>query len=379
MPHPADAAPAVPARAPLTPREIRIILSGIMLAMFLAALNQTIVATALPTIGRELHDFENLSWIITAYLLTSTAVAPLYGKMADIHGRRTMMLAGTGLFVVGSAICGAAPNMIVLVIGRGLQGLGGGELLPLVQIIIADVVAPRERGRYQAFIGSVWVAAGISGPVVGGFFAEHLHWSLIFWINVPLGLAGMLISHVTLKRLPPHHRWHQLDILGAALMMVAATAPAVGFDLGRHPLSLGLAADRRPDRAVRRAVGRLRGPRLTPATEPFLPLTVLTNPVVRWGCVASACAVGTSIGLTVYVPLYYEIVHHLSASNSGLALIPVAVMTTPGSVASSRSMMYLEHYKRVALAFVSLAIAAILWLAWMPALPLPPPSWCSWA
>lgn len=369
VPHPHAIPGPGPARAPLTPKEIRIILSGIMLAMFLAALNQTIVATALPTIGRELHDFENLSWIITSYLLTSTAVAPLYGKMADIHGRRTMMLAGTGLFVAGSAICGAAPNMIVLVIGRGLQGLGGGGLLPLVQIIIADVVAPRERGRYQAFIGSVWVAAGISGPVVGGFFAEHLHWSLIFWINVPVGLAGILISHVTLKRLPIHHRWHQLDLLGAALMMAAATSLLLAltsggtrFPWGSLPI-IGLIA-------LSGLLWAAFAVRLTRASEPFLPLTVLNNPVVRWGCVASACAVGTSIGLTVYVPLYYEIVHHLSASDSGLALIPVAVMTTPGSVASSRSMMYLKHYKRVALAFVSLAIAAILWLAWMPGLPL---------
>ena len=238
-----------------------------------------------------------------------------------------------------------------------------------MQIIIADVVAPRERGRYQAFIGSVWVAAGISGPVVGGFFAEHLHWSLIFWINVPLGLAGMLISHVTLKRLPPHHRWHQLDILGAALMMVAATALLLALTSGgtrfpwASPPIVGLIA-------LSGVLWVAFAARLTRAKEPFLPLTVLTNPVVRWDASPAPARSATSIGLTVYVPLYYEIVHHLSASDSGLALIPVAVMTTPGSVASSRSMMYLQHYKRVALAFVSLAIAAILWLAWMPALPL---------
>ncbi len=148
----------------LTHGEIRTIVFGLMLAMFLAALNQTIVATALPTIGRDFHDFELLPWVVTAYLLTSTAVAPLYGKLSDIHGRRAMMLAAIGIFVAGSAACALAPNMITLILGRGLQGIGGGGILPLAQSIMADAVAPRERGRYQAYMGSVWVTAGLERP-----------------------------------------------------------------------------------------------------------------------------------------------------------------------------------------------------------------------
>ena len=187
----AHEAPSRNSRRGLSPIvEARSVIMGILLAMFLAALNQTIVATALPTIGRDLHDFENLSWTVTAYLLTSTVVASLYGKLSDIHGRRAMMLTGLGLFIAGSAICALAPNMLLLMLGRGLQGLGGGGIMPLAQMIIADVSTPRERGRYQALIGSFWVGAGIGGPVVGGFIAEHLPWSLIFWINVPLGVLG---------------------------------------------------------------------------------------------------------------------------------------------------------------------------------------------
>src|SRR4249919_3311174 len=150
--------------APLTSADVRRIFYGLMLAMFLSALNQTIVATALPTIGRDLQDFENLSWTVTAYLLTSTVVASLYGKLSDIHGRRAVMLFAIGVFVAGSAICALAPNMLTLVLGRALQGLGGGGIMPLAQVIIADVSAPRERGRYQAIIGIVWVGAGIGGP-----------------------------------------------------------------------------------------------------------------------------------------------------------------------------------------------------------------------
>jgi MFS family permease len=166
---PADPLPAKPTEPKrLTHADVRTIFLGLMLTIFIGAINQTIVATALPTIGRDFGDFENLSWIVTAYLLTSTAVAPLFGKLSDIYGRRAVMLAVLGVFVVGSAVCALAPNMLLLIIGRALQGAGGGGLLPLAQIIVADVITPRERGRYQAYASVAWVAAGIAGPLLGG-------------------------------------------------------------------------------------------------------------------------------------------------------------------------------------------------------------------
>src|SRR5450756_815524 len=193
-------APPLAPKAPLTPSEVRTILMSLLLTMFLAALDQTIVATALPTIGRQFHDVSSLSWVITAYLLASTAVAPVFGTLADIYGRRSMIITALSLFIAGSILCAVAPNMPVLIMARGLQGLGGGGIMPIVQTVISDVVSPRERGQYQAYFSGVWMAAGIGGPVLGGVFAEHLHWSMIFWINVPLGIASLAVSytHLTL-------------------------------------------------------------------------------------------------------------------------------------------------------------------------------------
>src|ERR1044072_2329302 len=148
---------------------------SLLLTMFLAALDQTIVATALPTIGRQFNDVSNLSWVITAYLLASTAVAPVFGTLSDIYGRRVMITVSLVLFTAGSILCAVAPNMPVLIIARGLQGLGGGGIMPVVQTVISDVVSPRERGRDQAYFTGVWVAAGPPGPVVGGGWAGHLH------------------------------------------------------------------------------------------------------------------------------------------------------------------------------------------------------------
>ena len=193
-----------------------------MLTMFLAALDQTIVATALPTIGRQFHDVSNLSWVITAYLLASTAVAPVFGTLSDIYGRRAMIIAAMSMFIVGSVLCAMAPNMPMLIVARGLQGLGGGGILPIVQTVISDIVTPRERGQYQAYFSGVWTAAGIGGPIIGGVFAEHLHWSMIFWINVPLGVASLALLLPKMGKIPVFHRRRKVDWLGGVLLMASA-------------------------------------------------------------------------------------------------------------------------------------------------------------
>ena len=228
-------------------REVVAIIGGLALAMFLGALNQTIVATALPTIGRAFDDFENLSWVVIAYLLTSTVVAPLYGKLSDIYGRRGMMLVALGVFMAGSAACAAAPSMLMLILGRGLQGIGGGGIVPLTQSIIADAVPPRERGYYQAYTGSVWIVAGAAGPVLGGVIAEHLHWSMIFWLNVPLGLGGRdVVQPATQARAGPRARPQDRSHRRCADDGFRGRA-AAGADLGRHALSVAVAADRLSD------------------------------------------------------------------------------------------------------------------------------------
>src|SRR4030088_402167 len=214
--------PAMAPRAPLTQSEVRTILMSLMLTMFLAALDQTIVATALPTIGRQFQDVSNLSWVITAYLLASTAVAPVFGTLSDIYGRRAMIITALSLFVAGSILCALAPNMPVLILARGLQGLGGGGIMPIVQTVISDVVTRRERVQYQVYFSGVWVAAGIGGPIVGGIFAEHLHWSMIFWINVPLGIASLALLLPKMGRIPTFHRKRKVDWLGGLLLMASA-------------------------------------------------------------------------------------------------------------------------------------------------------------
>src|SRR5260370_40329240 len=216
-----DAPPIAP-KAPLTQSEVRTIRMSLMLTMFLAALDQTIVATALPTIGRQFQDVTNLSWVITAYLLASTAVAPVFGTLSDIYGRRAMIILAMGLFVAGSVLCALAPTMPVVILARGLQGLGGGGILPIVQTVISDVVTPRERGQYQAYFSGVWVAAGVGGPILGRGFAEHLHWVMIFWINVPLGLGSLALLLPRIGQIPAVHRQPQGRWLGRLFLIAFA-------------------------------------------------------------------------------------------------------------------------------------------------------------
>jgi EmrB/QacA subfamily drug resistance transporter len=355
--------------ARLSKADVRNIFYGLMLAMFLSALNQTIVATALPTIGRDFGNFDNLSWVIIAYLLSSTVVSPLYGKLADIHGRRAMMLIALGLFVAGSILSAAAPDMATLIAGRTLQGIGGGGIVPLTQTTIADMITPRERGRYQAYMGTSWIVAGVAGPALGGLVAEHFHWSLIFWLNVPFGLLAALLANRAMKRLPRHERPHRLDLVGAALMMIAAALLLIALTSGGTRLAwLSPEIGTLVALSIVLTVAFVWWLRLAP--EPFLPLSVLANPVMRAGTAATSCTLGAVLGLTVYMPFYFQVVHKLSVADAGFALIPIVVMTTPGSMLSGRSMMYLRHYKVSAIAGASIAIASVTALVVWPAMPV---------
>jgi EmrB/QacA subfamily drug resistance transporter len=362
-------AEALPEPRTLSHPEIRTIVLGIMLAMFLGALDQTIVATALPTIGRHFGNLDDLAWVVTAYLLTGTAVTPLYGKLADIHGRRVMMLTAIGIFVAGSVACALAPSMTALVLARGVQGLGGGGLMALAQTIIADIVSPRERGRYQGYIGAVFAASSVGGPVLGGFLTEHIDWSLIFWINVPLGLIALGMTSSVLRRVPFHARKHSLDVIGALLMMSASIALLLALSWGGRRFEwispqigalLFLSA----------VLWCLFAWRLVITREPFLPLTVLGNAVVRCATLAGACNMGTLVGMTIFVPLYFEVVLNLSASQSGLALIPLMAATVTFSTITGRLMTHMVHYKRVSLIGLALSILSLaplsIWPASMP-------------
>ena len=191
---------------PLTHRQTLVIVLGVLLPTFMGSLDQTILATALPTIGRDFGDMHSLPWLITAYLLASTAIIPLYGKIADIHGRRFTLRIAILTYMAGSLVCAMAPSMLVLIFGRVLHGLGGGGLSSMGMIVLADLVSPKERGRYYGYFAATYTTAGGCGPLLGGLIADHLHWSVIFWINIPMGLAALAITTSLLRRLPRHER-----------------------------------------------------------------------------------------------------------------------------------------------------------------------------
>lgn len=349
------------AAPPLTHAEIRSIIIGVLVAMFLAALDQTIIATAMPTIGAQLGDFEQLPWVVTSYLLAATAVTPLYGKLSDILGRRTTLLIGISIFMVGSVLCALAPTMLTLIIARAVQGLGGGGLISLAQTVIADIVAPKERARYQAYIAGVFASSSIAGPILGGLFAEHLSWTAIFWINLPLGLLAFGMTNSLLKKIPRHERPHRLDVLGAVLMVIATlclllaltwggtrfpwvSAPIIGLLVGSALLWVLFAI------------------RLKLAKEPLISADLLENKVVGYGTAAAFFGMGVLIGLTIYIPIFLEGAYGLTASGSGLALVPVMIGTVTGATFSGRVMMHVQHYKRVPIVGLLLAIAALLYV-----------------
>ncbi|HVY57779.1 MAG TPA: MFS transporter [Xanthobacteraceae bacterium] len=342
-----------------------------LLALFLAALDQTIVATALPTIAENLGDVENLSWVVTIYLLASTVAGPLYGKLSDIHGRRAMMLLGIGLFALGSVACALAPSMLTLILARALQGAGGGGLIPMAQTVIADVVSPRERARFQAYTSTTFLSATIGGPLLGGLITEYLHWSVIFWINVPLAAVGFLLTRNVLRLLPRHDRPHRLDLLGAGLMVTASIAVMLALTWGgRHfpwgsPQILGLLCGSA-------LLWGLFWVRTVTAPEPFIPVAVLRNPVVGTGTGAAFFGVGTIVGLTIVLPIYLQLALGLSVSGSGLAVIAYLGGATVSSMVAGRLLARLVRYKRVPIVGLLIALAAFAVLAVDPVgLPVP--------
>src|SRR6516164_2509332 len=276
----------------LTHREARLIVLGVLLPTFMGSLDQTILANALPTIGRDLGDIHNLPWLITAYLLASTAVIPLYGKIADIHGRRFTLRIAILTYMAGSLVCALAPSMPVLIFGRVLHGLGGGGLTSMGMVVLGDLVAPKERGRYYGYFSATYTTAGGAGPLLGGLISDHLHWSFIFWINIPMGLAALLMTQSLLRRLPRYERPHHLDFMGAGLVVVASVSFMLALNLGgvRHPW---MSAPVLALLAASLGVGGLFVLRLMTAPEPLIPISI----PAQSDCALRACRQCLRLGL----------------------------------------------------------------------------------
>ncbi len=343
----------------------RRIVVGVLLTMLLAALDQVMVATALPTIAASLGDVDNMSWVVTANLLCATAATPLYGKLSDIHGRRGMLLIAIGIYAAGSLACALAPSMLILILARALQGLGGGGLMPLVQTIIGDVASPRDRPRYQAYTSSTFIVSTVGGPIVGGFVAEHLHWSWIFWLNLPLCALAYLLTHNVLRRLPRHDRRHQLDVLGAVLMVGAAVALMLALTWGGRRYAW-ISSQIVLLFVASALLWVLFAWRVMTAAEPFIPLSVLRDGAMRVGTASAFFAVGTVIALTIMLPLYAQLALGLSVSESAGAIIALQGAATITSVVGGRLLVRFTHYKRVPLVGLLLSMAALVPLALAP-------------
>jgi EmrB/QacA subfamily drug resistance transporter len=352
---------------PLTRRDIRFILSGVLLSMFLGSLEQTIVAPSLPLMARDLGGVRDMAWIATSYLLMATAVTPLYGKASDVYGRHRTMLIAIIVFVIGAVACALAPTMLALVLARGVQGLGGGGLMSLGQIVIADVIAPKERGRYQAWVAGTFTTSALVGPILGGFLSQHFHWTAIFWINLPLGCVAFFLTNTLLRKLPRYDRPHRLDIVGALLMTGATTAMLLALNSGGEWTALG---------RISQAIGALVlwvlfAYRLRHAPEPLVPLRVLDNAIIRRVTISSALGYGTIVALTIYVPLYLQRVMHLSPTSAGAALTPLVLGTIIGTLIAGQVTSRVDRYKRLPLVGLSVAAATLLIIAalvpWLPA------------
>ena len=333
----AGAAPAAPAR------RLGLIFSGLMLVLLLAALDSTIVATALPTIVGDLGGLERLSWVTSAYLLGQTAVTPLYGKLGDQLGRKKVLQSAVVLFLVGSALCGTAGTMTMLIAFRAVQGLGAGGLIVLVQSTVGDIVPPRERGRYQGLFGAVFGIASIAGPLLGGLIVDNFSWRWIFFVNLPIGLVALVVIGATLPAAGSRGR-PKIDFAGAGVLAAALSAIVLVASLGGTTWAWGSA----PTILVPVAGILLLGVFAVierRAAEPVLPLSLLRNEVFRIAALLSLFVGFTLFGSVTFLPLFFQTVFHASPTGAGLRLIPLLGGLVLTSVASGRLIASTGRYR----------------------------------
>jgi EmrB/QacA subfamily drug resistance transporter len=343
---PADSS-APPEPINMTHKQILVVLSGLMLGMLLAALDQTIVATALPRITADLGGQEHIAWVVTAYLLTSTASTPLYGKISDLYGRKIIFQAAIVIFLAGSALAGASQNMTELIVTRALQGLGAGGLITLAMAIVGDVISPRQRGRYQGYFGAVFGLASVVGPLLGGFFTESLSWRWVFYVNLPVGAVALVVTSVVLD-IPFHRRNHKIDYTGAGLLVAGTAAFLLALSLGGKEHANGYAWG-----SVQIVGLFVIGALLTVvfvawesrAAEPILPLRLFRNRVFTVANTMAFILGFTMFGAIIYLPLYLQEVRGASPTISGLELLPLMVGVLTASIGSGRLITRIGRYK----------------------------------
>ena len=350
----------------LTHKEIMFVLSGLMVGMLLAALDQTIVSTALKSIVEDFDGLTHYTWVVTAYLLTSTASTPLYGKISDLYGRRPVFQFAIITFLIGSFAAGAATSMTQLIAFRAIQGLGAGGLMSLTFVIIGDIISPRERGKYQGYFGGVWGLSSVAGPLLGGYFSDHAQilgvtgWRWIFYINLPFGIAALIITSMSLH-IPKVKREHSIDYLGALLLVSGVSAlllgisvygPQDGWQSSKTLLTLASAL----------ALILLFIFQESRAKEPILPLTLFKNHTFSVTSVMAFIIGAGMFGAIIMLPLYLQIVKGDSATSAGLKLIPFMIGIVAMSIVSGKMITKHGHYKRfpiIGLALMTVGLAML--------------------
>jgi EmrB/QacA subfamily drug resistance transporter len=337
------------------------VFGALMLGMFLAALDQTIVSTALPTIVGDLGGLSHLSWVVTSYLLASTVSTPIYGKLGDMYGRKSVFQAAILIFLAGSILAGLSESMNELIGFRALQGVGAGGLMVGAQAIIADIVPPRERGRYMGLIGSVFAVASIAGPLLGGFFVDHLSWRWVFYVNMPVG--ALAIAIVALKlHLPVRRTRHQIDYLGAGLLTGGVGALILLTTWGGNQYAWGSATIAGLGVAGVALLVLLVW-RQARAAEPVIPLTLFRSSIFN-----VSSAMGFTIGMAmfgaiIFIPLYLQLVYGASPTSSGLRLLPLMAGLLVAAIASGRAISRLGRYKIFPIAGTAILVVGMFLLS----------------
>ena len=336
---------------------------AMMMPVFMGSIDQSILASSLPTIGRVFGDLHDLPWVITSYLIASTALTPLYGKFADIHGRRASLMIALGIYMTGSLISASSTSLWMLICGRIVQGCGGGGLVTTSQMVLGDIAPPRDRAKYYAYFSVAFTSAGALGPALGGWICEHWHWSLIFLWKFPFCLIAGALSWNVLRRLPRFDRPHRLDIIGAVLVMASSSAFMLALNLGGVRYSwlsapvLGLIG-------CALLLGAAFVLRLLSAVEPLIPIAVLADPTARLATLIHCFGWGSMIGLNIFLPMYLQSELGWTPTDAGLSLIILMATLNTSAGLSSQLIPHVKHYKALPMLFLLVAIGAALALAY---------------
>ena len=349
----------------LEPKSFRLAFAGLLLAMLLGSLDQTIVSTALPTVVRDLGGLDQLSWVVTAYLLGATVSMPLWGRASDVYGRKRLFIAAIVVFLAGSALSGLAGSLGQLIAFRALQGLGAGGLMTLAMALVAEIVPPRERGRYQGYIQMIFVAASVAGPLLGGLFTDHASWRWIFYVNLPIGAVVLVLVAVALD-VPARKGEARVDYPGAALLGGALTCLLLFTTWGGQEYAWNSAE------IVGLAIGAvaLFGAWVVQqrrAAEPILPLRLFASPVFTIVSAALFCATLSLFAVIVFMPVFFQVVTGASATGSGLLLLPLLLASTASTLVAGRVMSATGRYKLFPVAGLALMAVGLLLLSQLDA------------